>query len=429
MPEEQSGINLFADDVAINARAAQGQPSIPKKRHDWIVMYNALVAFGAAKNHCNVPLRHERVMINDSESVQLGAWLATQRREHLGNSMKPDRRLLMQNLVDDGLLEWAPLNHSKQSEKTWPLMFECLKVYCLECKSAGKDLSTIPEGLMWTHPNGIVVGIGRWMHTQNKQRRAGKLRGDRATKMDELIQAGLYRWPSARKTKLQGGGGASQGLSNPSGLLEPGSAAEREILNNGASEESSDPDGNANPAKRCKLSKPPATVDLSASEADTQAASASQLASIGDQLEKSVLNTLNAQVDSRNTQVPLTTDAYARHLAGAHFAAAGADAAGNVSLVFPLPQFRLRTGAVPAAPSASLGHGQSSSKPTSLVVVASEPSPQLLSVPVGTTHVTADLALQLEAQAVVYLALQSHDGRVPATDAFLQQLARSALEV
>jgi len=143
------------------------------------------------------------VKINKNDSVQLGAWLATQRREHLNLRMKSDRLALMQKLVDTGMLEWSPLNHSKQSEQTWPLMYECLKMYCKErqAEHPGVEVSSIPENRKWHHPNGIEVGLGRWMHTQNKQRRADKLRPDRLVLMEELVDAKLFRWPTQRSSK------------------------------------------------------------------------------------------------------------------------------------------------------------------------------------------------------------------------------------
>jgi len=159
-------------------------------------------------------LRHSRIKVNEEDSVHLGAWLATQRREHLNGKMKPDRLALMQALVDENKLEWAPMNHSKQSEQTWPIMFECLRMYCEErqAEAPGTEVSSIPENRKWTHPDGHEVGLGRWMHTQNKQRRAGKLRPDRCAKMQELVDAGVFRWPTQRQFK--GGSGANNGGEN-----------------------------------------------------------------------------------------------------------------------------------------------------------------------------------------------------------------------
>lgn len=208
----ESGGNKRSASAALE-RGADGDvegkgPKKHQKRHDWIVMYEALVRFGNEHGHCNVPLRYQKVKVNETDSAHLGAWLATQRREHLNGKMKPERLVLMQKLVDSNMLEWSPLNHSKQSEQTWPLMYECLKMYCRERQSEnpGSEVSSIPENRKWKHPDGWEVGLGRWMHTQNKQRRAGKLRADRCAKMEELVKAGMFRWPTQRVSKNHTGG-------------------------------------------------------------------------------------------------------------------------------------------------------------------------------------------------------------------------------
>lgn len=133
--------------------------------------------------------------------------------------MKPDRLALMQTLVDEGKLEWAPMNHSKQSEQTWPVMFDCLRLYCEErqLEQPGTEVSSIPENKRWTHPEGHDVGLGRWMHTQNKQRRAGKLRPDRCAKMQELVDAGIFRWPTQRQFKSGPGAGTGMGAVGDAG--------------------------------------------------------------------------------------------------------------------------------------------------------------------------------------------------------------------
>ena len=117
--------------------------------------------------------------MNETDSAHLGAWLATQRRERLNGKLKPERLALMQKLVDNNMLEWSPLNHSKQSEQTWPLMYECLKMYCQErqLENPGTEVSSIPENCKWRHPNGWEVGLGRWMHTQKQATKSRQVAG------------------------------------------------------------------------------------------------------------------------------------------------------------------------------------------------------------------------------------------------------------
>ena len=424
-----------------------------KKRHDWMVMYNALVAFGVSHGHCNVPLRHERVMINEVESVQLGAWLATQRRENVANTMKLSRKVLMQKLVDDGLMEWAPLNHSKQSEKTWPLMYECLKLYCLEHRALGKTVTTIPEGLMWTHPNGIVVGLGRWMHTQNKQRRAGRLRADRTELMEIIIKSGLYRWPPSRsKVKASKEESSIEAPPNTDG----GGDTEFSTLNynrdygegqkflNIADDDKKTGDHYHHSKRRRynpSLKSSNSSASLLGKEDDltlkktkeeelggvshavfanshTIISSGSHVASVGVQLQNSVLN--SSFVDSsRNTQIPLTTDTYARKLAAEYFSV---DRAEEVSLIYPLPQFRLQSSTV--APRL----GRVNMQQTSLIVADTEPSPQLITVQPNSQKVTDDIKYQIQAQTIVYLAMQkSSKGGISSINNFVKSLASYAL--
>jgi hypothetical protein len=213
--------NQVSNDIPVQRAKVQ------QKRHDWMVMYEALIRFGEEQGHCNVPLRYPRVKVNEYDSAHLGAWLATQRREHLNGKMKPERLVLMQKLVDSNMLEWSPLNHSKQSEQTWPLMYECLKMYCKErqLEHPGSEVSSIPETRKWKHPDGWEVGLGRWMHTQNKQRRAGKLRPDRCAKMEELVKAGMFRWPTQRVLKTNGAAKLAAASSSSSSSAASSSAA------------------------------------------------------------------------------------------------------------------------------------------------------------------------------------------------------------
>ncbi len=422
-----------------------------KKRHDWMVMYNALVAFGVSHGHCNIPLRHERVMINEVESVQLGAWLATQRREKVANTMKPSRKVLLQKLVDDGLMEWAPLNHSKQSEKTWPLMYECLKLYCLEQRALGKTVTTIPEGLMWTHPNGIVVGLGRWMHTQNKQRRAGRLRADRIELMEIIIKSGLYRWPPSR-SKVKASKEESSMETPPN--TDDGGDTEFSTLNYnrdcGEKQKflNSDDDDKKtvdhyHHAKRQRYNPNLMSSNSSSSSLGKQdeltlkraeevelggvshaanshsiISSSSHVASLGVRLQNSVLN--SSLVDSsRKTQVPLTTDTYARKLAAEYFSVERAE---EVSLIYPLPQFRLQSSTL--APRL----GRANMQQISLIVADTEPSPQLITVQPNSQKVTDDIKYQIQAQTIVYLAMQKgYKGSFSSIDNFFESLASYAV--
>ena len=89
--------------------------------------------------------------------------------------------------------------HSK-SDLEWPKMFENFRDYCLEYKNeSNTHVQTVVEHLVWTNSDGEVICLGRWMHTQNKLRREGRLRAVRLeTFQNELISTGLFKWPERK---------------------------------------------------------------------------------------------------------------------------------------------------------------------------------------------------------------------------------------
>src|SRR5688572_17465803 len=89
-------------------------------------------------------------------------------------------------------------------------MFQTLYEYCLN--HPRKPVGSIPENLIWKNSEGIPIKLGRWMHTQNKLHRNGKLRPDRCERIEtELIQTGLFTWPLTRGVRA-----FKRGMSNNS---------------------------------------------------------------------------------------------------------------------------------------------------------------------------------------------------------------------
>jgi len=341
------------------------QPEVSLKRHDWTVFYHALVEFGLQNGHCNVPLRYQRIKINETESIQLGAWLASQRRDYMNGKLKPERLDPLQKLVDEGLLVWAPLNHSKQSEQAWPFMFDCLKHYCHEQsqKFGGAAVKSIPEVLKWKHPSGIEVGLGRWMHTQNKQRRTQKLRADRLGMMDELIQEGVFMWPSAR--------GASS--------IKSG---EEEIQYSSSSRVH----GRRIGTKRTRENDAFAEVDA---------------------LPKKV-----------STHAPYATMPYVRDLSSKYFTTAADVTPEGVRLdvIYPLPGFQISPVHDGERDRGATGVLSSSQ----LMITRTEPIPQVIRVdiPTGNIGITDFVKTQLESQFVAHLCMKIQ-GREDSTKLFM----------
>lgn len=91
-----------------------------------------------------------------------------------------------------------------RGDDVWSFMYSSLVQYCKEESSKFDPniivtVRSIPENLKWMHPSGMEVGLGRWMHTQNKLRRQGKLRPDRMTLLEELIATGMFMFPLSKK--------------------------------------------------------------------------------------------------------------------------------------------------------------------------------------------------------------------------------------
>jgi len=342
------------------------------KRHDWTLFYHALVEFGSINGHCNVPLRYQRIQINEADSIQLGAWLAAQRREYLNGKLKPDRLEPLQKLVDKGLLCWAPLNHSKQSEHTWPFMFECLQHYCREQsqKLGGTPVKSVPEVLKWKHPTGIEVGLGRWMHTQNKQRRSQKLRADRLGVIQELVKEGVFIWPSSR--------GGNSIKSNAEEEMQYGSLAGVKTRRVGT--------------KRWR-----GEASLAANDVQEKV----------------------------SMHPPLATMPYVRDVAAKYFTAAADFSAEGVrfDVIHPLPNFKMSSADNPELERRT-GELQSSSQ---LTITRTEPIPQVIQVDiprenVGVTHA---VKIQLESQLIAHLCMKMR-GRLDSTTFYKRAAAALA---
>ena len=83
-------------------------------------------------------------------------------------------------------------------------MFKLLVSYCeKKHELTGKLVSSISESQIVRGLDGIEeIRLGRWVHTQNKLRRLGKLRYDRLLMFHELIESGVYSWPIPKTNRI-----------------------------------------------------------------------------------------------------------------------------------------------------------------------------------------------------------------------------------
>ena len=143
-----------------------------------------------------VPLRY--CTMRDGKKCNLGVWLCNQRKMKSLSKLSPERVALFTPLVDNEQFTWTPSSRSSHSEDTWIEMFQLLVCYCTDkLRQTGHTVTSIPESLVVQE-----MRLGRWLHTQNKLRRKSQLRYDRLLRFHELIDNGIYNWPTPKTKKF-----------------------------------------------------------------------------------------------------------------------------------------------------------------------------------------------------------------------------------
>jgi hypothetical protein len=122
-------------------------------------------------------------------------------------------------------------------------MFQALHEFCSVAQR--KPVTSIPENLIYRNHEGVSIKLGRWMHTQNKLHRNGKLRQDRVLRFHtDLINAGLFCWPMTRGTRNSFVNKQQQNMHNfnmDNGINQQHSQQQQQQLLNGHNMLSSDP--------------------------------------------------------------------------------------------------------------------------------------------------------------------------------------------
>eukprot|EP01035_Chromulina_nebulosa_P019798 gene19798-25740_t len=152
----------------------------------WNKTFDYLIKYGEANGHCNVPERFN-ITLDNGETIKLGRWLDRQRGHMRRNKVRPDRLQRLQILIDRGLLIGDTF---AEDEKKWNYNFDALVSY-------GKEHGhcNVPHNYNVKLPNGSISKLGVWLSTQRHlQKKEGKLRADRASKLQELVDQGLLKW-------------------------------------------------------------------------------------------------------------------------------------------------------------------------------------------------------------------------------------------
>ena len=121
-------------------------------------MFSNLVDFKNINGHCNVPY-------NWNQNPKLAKWVSTQRKRQIQGMLSEDK---FQMLKDIGFI-W------KRHETAWNEMYKKLLRY----KEAFGDCSVPAE---WK----VDPKLGRWVTTQRRRKRQGKLAEDRIRRLDEI---------------------------------------------------------------------------------------------------------------------------------------------------------------------------------------------------------------------------------------------------
>lgn len=184
--------------------------------NEWNRHYAALVDYGHHNGHCNIPQGQDYEctlpgMGDDGGdyhySNRLGVWLSTQRQAKKGArpALPPEREELLQELVDQGLLQWdvptlsSLLKNRQNGEEEWPIHFAALLKYrdehghanipqthSYDCELTAADGIDVEEAYQYSFK------LGFWLSRQRHAYRTGKLSPDRVERIQELVDAGKY---------------------------------------------------------------------------------------------------------------------------------------------------------------------------------------------------------------------------------------------
>eukprot|EP01041_Mallomonas_annulata_P003097 gene3097-6079_t len=150
-------------------------------------MYNGLKKYGEThKNNCNIPGKHKAIL-EDGSISNLGTWLQRQRYDFHKGILKDKRKILLQQLVDSGQLDWKRKRHHNES---WMEHYNDLVAY-IKQNEGNVNLFSDTNNLV---PDGRKIALGQWLRTQRNFLRLGTLRSDRKTLLQDLVDEGSFSW-------------------------------------------------------------------------------------------------------------------------------------------------------------------------------------------------------------------------------------------
>jgi hypothetical protein len=128
--------------------------------------------------HCNVPHGKRTPLF---KGKPLASWLGTQRGLMRKGLLKSERLKKLQELVDDGKLQWNFVEGRMQKWNEW---FALLVEWGNDPDGGNGEHCNVPQG----KHKGIYKGenLGSWLHEQRLAKRSNVMNDDRSSKLQEL---------------------------------------------------------------------------------------------------------------------------------------------------------------------------------------------------------------------------------------------------
>ena len=188
-PEREVKLQRLVDEGLLQ----WSMPSIASPDEDkWSAMLEALVKYGDAHGHCNVPYSCDST-IRDGSVVKLGAWLRKQREHKKKGTLRPDREQKLQWLVKAGFLR---MPYSDEfGDAHWNQVWASLEQY-----AHVNGHFNIPPHLEVYCEDGNAVRLASWLRKQREAKAKGLLRKDREELIQKYVDIGILSWDSSHSS-------------------------------------------------------------------------------------------------------------------------------------------------------------------------------------------------------------------------------------
>lgn len=164
-------------------------PSQTTAKDQWSAAVSLIKSYYNTENGpMKVPLNAE-VRLIDNTVFRLGGWLRKQSELRKKGQLTEEQEAELQTLVDEGLIMWDVSAEDSPDGDKWDVLYEALMRYADEHGNC--NLSSCQEHHLY---DGTVVRLGAWLSQQRHLKKKGKLREERETKLQALVDAGKLHW-------------------------------------------------------------------------------------------------------------------------------------------------------------------------------------------------------------------------------------------